>query len=177
MFSARHVALVRCGANPAMATQQFLLQFDGGSRGNTPSSVAGAGAVLFKRDGRQRCRPETAVSEATVFLRGTNNEAEYTGLLAGLQMARQYDVRDLEVEGDSQLVVRQVLGEYEVRNPHLVLLYSEVMDIVDTFSSFAIYHIPGKMNGYADQLANEAMDQGRSEGWTLIRALATSTGE
>ena len=95
----------------------------------------------------------------------TNNEAEYQGLLAGLKAARSLGIRKLKVEGDSQLIVRQILGEYKVRNARLKVLHAEAMDLLlpgVNFDSFEIAHIERAKNSEADALANKALDERRS---------------
>lgn len=136
----------------------WLLRFDGGSRGN-PGPAAG-GAVLWK-DGREAWR-------GGVFLGNqTNNHAEYRGLIHGLEAAvawvRPHD--GLRVEGDSQLVIRQVTGHYAVRNDGLIPLHARATRALAALhpagtppSSFRIAHIPRELNGEADAMANAVLD-------------------
>lgn len=128
----------------------FLVRFDGGSR--TSAKLAGAGAVLYDPMGVELdCR---AVRLAPC----TNNSAEYEGLIAALDMARAWKVRELAVQGDSKLVIEQVTGKFRVNFPHLRALKARVLEILGAFDSVSLEHIPRAQNARADALANEAMD-------------------
>jgi ribonuclease HI len=89
----------------------------------------------------------------------TNNVAEYTALLSGIQFASAMGITKLVAEGDSTLVVKQVTGEYRVKSDHLIKLNKSVKAIADSFDSFSIHYIPRAENFRADQLANVAMDE------------------
>jgi ribonuclease HI len=89
----------------------------------------------------------------------TNNEAEYKGLIAGLQAAKSLGIKKLSVEGDSQLIVRQLLGEYKVRNERLKPLHAEAEALIAAFTTFDIKHIERAENADADALVNQAMDE------------------
>lgn len=129
-----------------------ILFADGGSRGNPGPS--GSGAVLKGDDG-------STIAEVNAFIGHTsNNVAEYTGLLIGLKKAIELGVKQIEVRMDSQLVVRQILGEYKVKNEKLIPLYREALELSRKFSDFKINHIPRDLNKEADILANKAMDKG-----------------
>jgi len=137
----------------------YLLRFDGGSRGN-PSPVAGAGYILLAPDG-----PEVAAGYAYLGTNGTartNNEAEYLALLGGLELCARLGVRKLMVQGDSELVVRQVTGEYKCKSRRLQPLHEKVIGLMredgGTFELCLIEHILREENGRADALANLAMD-------------------
>ncbi len=131
---------------------KVILFADGGSRGNPGPS--GSGAVLKGADG-------SVIAEVNAFIGHTsNNVAEYTGLLIGLKKAIELGVKQIEVRMDSQLVVRQILGEYKVKNEKLIPLYREALELSRKFSEFKINHIPRDLNKEADILANRAMDNG-----------------
>ena len=89
----------------------------------------------------------------------TNNQAEYEGLMLGLRAAVGQGFTALDVAGDSQLVCRQITGQYQVNAPGLVPLHSRAMGLVGTFDQFNIRSIPREENRVADALANEAMDR------------------
>ena len=89
----------------------------------------------------------------------TNNEAEYTALIEGLKLALKRRVKDIAVRADSELVVRQMKGEYKVKHPHLRPLWAEAVSLSRKFLSFGIQHIPREENARADELANEALDR------------------
>jgi ribonuclease HI len=92
----------------------------------------------------------------------TNNVAEYGGLLAALKIAREEGVTELEVVSDSQLLVRQMLGEYRVKHPNLVPLFVEAQALRRRFARFRIRHVLRAENKEADRLANRAMDSRES---------------
>jgi len=143
--------------------QCALLQFDGGSRGYP--GLAGSGAVLYGpciRPGG----PRDIITEAGRVLsrKGTNNEAEYGGLILGLELAAARGVRHLIIEGDSKLVVEQVRGAWKTTAPHIKLLHANVMKLLwnSGFQYVGIRHVYREMNAKADSLANEAMDSAAS---------------
>lgn len=135
--------------------EKFAIVFaDGGSRGNP--GPAGAGA-LVKANG-----PEgETVGEATKFLgEATNNYAEYTSLIIGLEKALELGFDQVEVRMDSELIVKQILGQYRVKNASLKPLYMEAKNLANKFKQFKIVHIKRNLNKEADKLANQAMDSG-----------------
>jgi len=135
--------------------QCYLLQFDGLSEPNPGTSTGGA--VLFS--------PERAtVFEVGKFIDyGTNNQAEYTGLLIGLRAALEKGVREILIEGDSQLVIFQTEGKWKVRNDVLQVMNREARDLVSQFDFAAIRHIYRDKNQHADRITNEVLS--RREGY------------
>ncbi len=130
---------------------RVTMHIDGGSRGNP--GPAGAGVVIADRTDQQ------SIYEAGFFLGNkTNNQAEYAGLLAGLKAAGRLGVAELEVFSDSQLLVRQMLGEYRVKNQGLILLFQQAQKLASGFSRCEFQHIRREKNVEADRLANRAMD-------------------
>lgn len=126
---------------------------DGGARGNP--GPAGAG-VYLELDGA----PWRGLYK---FLgHATNNVAEYSALLEALEYVRRQGFRRLQVYSDSQLLVRQIEGEYRVKNPNLEALHREASATIRTLEHFAIDHVPREQNRRADALANRAMDLRRS---------------
>jgi len=122
---------------------------DGGARGNP--GEAGCGVVLELADGRRE--------EHTLFLGvATNNVAEYAALLAALERAAALGVGDLAVRADSELLVRQMVGEYRVRARHLQPLWLRAQQLVRSLGRFAIAHVERAANRSADRLANRAID-------------------
>jgi ribonuclease HI len=91
--------------------------------------------------------------------RSTNNVAEYYGLIAALDYAQQHGVRALRVESDSELLVRQMSGQYKVKSPELKPLFERARKMAQTFASFKIDHVYRDQNAEADALANEALDE------------------
>lgn len=91
--------------------------------------------------------------------RSTNNVAEYYGLIAALDYAQQHSIRALRVESDSELLVRQMLGQYKVKSPELRPLFERAKKMAQSFDSFKISHVYREQNADADALANEALDE------------------
>ena len=127
----------------------YLLQFDGLSFPN-PGETS-SGAVIFCPDGKILC-------EAGSYLpTGTNNTAEYGGLLLGLRLAIQHDVKNLHIEGDSQLVIQQSLGKWAVNNLALKALNAEVKVLLEEFDYVALRHVRRENNTHADGITNEVI--------------------
>ena len=132
-------------------TETLTLQFDGGSRGNP--GPAGIGVVLRAADG-------TPVVTLGRFIgRATNNVAEYKALITALEQAKQLGAKRVKVLGDSELIVKQMRGEYRVKNPDLRVLYDEAQDLFRSFDAATIDHNYREDNSLADKLANLAMDR------------------
>ncbi len=111
------------------------------------------------------CDPEgqPAAHHSQFLGRTTNNVAEYQGLLYGLRLAQELGVTHLEIISDSELVVKQIKGEYRVKSPHLAPLWHAAKTELKNFKSYTICHTPREHNHTADQLANEAIDRGEVE--------------
>lgn len=129
----------------------LTLHADGGSRGNP--GPAGAGAVLYDAKGQEVAALSRYLGHAT------NNEAEYQALLMGLAQAQALGAAELTVKMDSELVVRQLGGQYRVKAPGLKPLYAEAKRLLQGFASVTIQHVRRDFNKRADELANQAMDQ------------------
>lgn len=130
-------------------SRKVTVEFDGASRGNPgPSSAA---FVIRDEDGILR-RDASAIGE------GTNNEAEYIALLRGLNEIQELGFERVEAIGDSELVVKQVDGEWKCRAKNLKPLYEEIIEIIDDLEEFEIRHVPRGANTEADELANAALD-------------------
>jgi len=124
---------------------------DGAARGNPGHS--GAGAVLVDASG-------TVVDRLGKYLGvQTNNYAEYMGLLLGLKRARELGIREVEVFADSELMIRQLGGRYQVRSPSLRPLYEEALRLLNDFSRVKLVYVPRKMNAAADEMSNRAIDE------------------
>jgi ribonuclease HI len=135
----------------ATTTGVWTLRADGGSRGNP-----GPGAL-----GYVLCDASGSEVEARGEFLGTctNNVAEYRALIAGLEAATRLGVRTLVVRMDSELVVRQMLGQYKVKNEGLKPLHAEARKAVSKLGSVRFESVPRDDNGRADGLVNEALDQ------------------
>ena len=129
----------------------ITVEFDGGSRGNP--GPAGIGIVLRARDGTP------LVTIGRFIGRATNNVAEYRALITGLEKARELGAKKLLIRGDSELIVRQMRGEYRVKNPDLKGLYDEAQFLLHQFDEAKIEHNYREKNTLADRLANLAMDR------------------
>lgn len=127
-----------------------ILYTDGGARGNP--GPAGIGYVLEFENGRE-------IPHGEYLGEMTNNQAEYRALLAGLKRAKQAGVAELECRLDSELVVRQLTGEYRVRDADLKPLFAEIMSLSATFEKISFAHVPREKNKRADKLVNEALDK------------------
>lgn len=132
---------------------QLRIHVDGGARGNP--GPAGAGVVICAQDG-------PLLFEAGFFLgTQTNNAAEYHALIRALQRANRAAVDSVAIHSDSELLVRQITGEYQVKSPKLAPLFRQVQMLLVRSGRWTIRHVPREENQRADELANLAMDQRR----------------
>jgi ribonuclease HI len=110
---------------------------------------------------------------AGAFGRATNNVAEYRGLLEALALAERAGASDVKLYADSELVVKQMRGEYKVRHPDLIPLHAEAKRRASAFSRFSIEHVPRERNKDADRLVNRALNLG--DGSSVEERLDTPT--
>ncbi|WJX70373.1 hypothetical protein P8452_54492 [Trifolium repens] len=129
-----------------------ILRFDGAARGNP--GPAGAGAALFAENGTLLYRFREGLGYQT------NNAAEYHALILGLNQAIYKGYRNINVQGDSQLVINQFLGYWQINNPHLRSLCEEASELANNFHSVNVQHIPRECNTEADAQANRAINLG-----------------
>jgi ribonuclease HI len=130
----------------------LLAHVDGGARGNP--GPAGYGAVITDQAGQR-------VAALSEYLgHQTNNYAEYHGLLAALDYALKHGHKALKVVADSELLVKQIRGEYKVKSPTLVDLHQRARQLIGQLEWFSIQHVLRGGNQEADRLANLAMDKG-----------------
>jgi ribonuclease HI len=135
---------------PARGVDEATIQVDGAAIGNP--GPAGAGVVILDAHNRK-------VAELSEPLgRTTNNVAEYRALILGLSKARQLGVRHVHVRADSELMVRQITGEYRIKDEKLQALSREALDIIDSFDSFDIRHVDRSENKAADRLSKRAAE-------------------
>src|SRR5580704_4279440 len=128
----------------------LVANVDGGARGNP--GPAGYGVVIEDEMGRP-------VAELSEYLgHQTNNYAEYSGLLAALSYAIRHGFKALKVVSDSELMVKQINGDYKVSSPTLRELYEQAMKKIDQLDCFDLKHVLREKNKDADRLANLAMD-------------------
>jgi ribonuclease HI len=128
----------------------LFLYSDGASRGNP--GEAGAGIAI--RDAQDN----ELVATGEYLGQCTNNEAEYRALLFGLAKCKEFGRGTIKVHLDSELIVKQILGQYRVKHPNLVPLYKETMKRLSDFASYSITHVRREKNRRADEMANQAID-------------------
>ena len=129
--------------------EKVVVHVDGGARGNPGPAAVGAVATL---EGEVLAERSAYIGEAT------NNVAEYRALLLGLELARELGARRVEVVNDSELVARQIGGEYKVKNAALKPLFLEAMRTLREFEGWAVRPVRREQNTRADELVNEALD-------------------
>jgi ribonuclease HI len=127
----------------------YILNFDGCSKGNP--GPAGIGAVIYNSG-------EEIWGSCQYIGKKTNNQSEYSALILGLKEALSRDIKQLQVYGDSLLVINQIKGIYKVNNKLLQDLYKEAMELVAKFEYIEFTHVYRKFNKRADQLSNLALD-------------------
>jgi ribonuclease HI len=132
--------------------ERLVVNVDGGARGNPgPAAIA---AVVATPDG------EPVESTGKAIGPATNNVAEYRALLLGIERAQALGAREVELVGDSELVVKQVKGEYRVKDAGLRPLHAEVRAALEGFDRWSIRHVRREQNDEADSLVNETLDRG-----------------
>jgi len=124
---------------------------DGGARGNP--GPAGAGVVIFDEKGRELFAGGFYLGETT------NNAAEYQGLIRALEQAATLNGDELDIAMDSELIVRQINGQYRVKNANLKPLYERAKELMDSFKTIVVRHVYREQNARADMLVNKAIDK------------------
>lgn len=127
----------------------YEMYFDGCSKGNP--GLSGAGAVIYK-NGEEIWSNSYFVSDSA-----TNNVAEYFGLIRGLKRAIKMNIRHLIVKGDSQLIIKQMTGQYQVKSESMIELYEISKKMEEEFENISYEHVYRKYNKRADQLSNEGI--------------------
>jgi ribonuclease HI len=127
-----------------------VVNCDGAARGNP--GPAGAGAVVTDPDGTVLVEIAEGLGETT------NNVAEYTAAIRGLEAAKALGADEVLLRSDSQLMINQMTGRYRVKTPHLQPLHRQVRDLVRAFSRVEFEHVPRERNAHADRLANKGVD-------------------
>jgi ribonuclease HI len=130
---------------------RVVVHVDGGSRGNP--GPAAAAAVASSSDG------ETLTERTAYIGEATNNVAEYRAFLLGLELARELGAEEVEVVNDSELIARQIGGEYKVKHAGLKPLFAQAMGELRGFHKWAVRSVPREQNTRADELVNEALDE------------------
>ena len=140
-----------------------VLRFDGASRGNP--GKGSCAAVLFDKD-----KVEGQVYKALPGM-VTNNEAEYMGLIAGLKYLQSLKIEEVQVEGDSKLVIEQLFGSWQCKHPRLKPYYQTVKELLKGFKFVNGRWIPREKNDIADACCNRALDAKTFEGnldWFML---------
>lgn len=129
---------------------KVVVHVDGGSRGNP--GPAAAGAVVSSPEGE-------VLDEASETLGVcTNNVAEYRGLLLGLQRAKELGATEVEVVNDSELIAKQVNGQYKVKHADMKPLHAAALQVLGGFDAWTVRSVPRAQNSHADALVNQALD-------------------
>jgi ribonuclease HI len=128
---------------------EFVMNFDGCSKGNP--GIAGAGAVIYQN--------EIEILSDIFFVgeKATNNHAEYAGLILGLQMAYELDIKSLLVKGDSMLIINHMNGTYKCSSSNLIELYNRAKELESKFDNIYYQHVLRNFNKRADELSNDAI--------------------
>jgi ribonuclease HI len=129
---------------------KLVVNVDGGARGNP--GPAAVGAVV------QDAAGEILEERGERIGKATNNVAEYRALLLGIERASELGANELELIGDSELIVRQVKGEYKVKDATLRELHGEVKRALRPFERWSIRHVRREHNAEADRLVNQVLD-------------------
>ncbi|MFC1938457.1 ribonuclease HI family protein [Chloroflexota bacterium] len=132
-----------------MGTKKVVIHSDGASRGNP--GLAAIGATIKDEEGKLIARISRHIGTTT------NNQAEYRAIIAALEEAVRLNARQVELNSDSELVVKQMKGEYRVKNAALKPLYQRAKQLQNSLEDFTITHIPRQQNTEADSLANRAL--------------------
>jgi ribonuclease HI len=138
----------------ASGPESVVVHVDGGARGNPgPAAIA---AVVSTPDGEVIAERHEYIGEAT------NNVAEYRALLLGLELARELGAREVDVVNDSELVARQIGGQYKVKHAGLRPFYELAMEALRGFDRWSVRNVPRADNAEADALVNQALDAAAS---------------
>jgi ribonuclease HI len=127
----------------------YEMYFDGCSKGNP--GLSGAGAVIYENE------EEIWANSYFVSDNATNNVAEYFGLIRGLKRALKMNICSLIVKGDSQLIINQMTGKYQVKSESMIELYEIAKKLEENFETINYQHVYRKYNKRADQLSNEGL--------------------
>jgi ribonuclease HI len=133
------------------AQTRLVLHVDGGARGNP--GPAAIGVVVSDASGEVVRTLSDTIGETT------NNVAEYRALLRGLELAAEHGAREVHVINDSELVARQLTGDYKVKHAAMQELHGQAMALLQGFDAWSIESVPRAQNAEADRLVNEALDR------------------
>lgn len=133
-----------------MKNKRLEIYIDGGARGNP--GPAGVGVVVLDESGKRIKDVSKYIGEAT------NNIAEYSALLYGLEEALILRADEIKINLDSELVARQITGEYRVKDPNIRPLFERALNMLKSFKNFEVNHIDRSKNKEADKLVNKAIN-------------------
>ena len=134
-----------------LSTDKYVIYTDGAARGNP--GPAAIGVIIKDESGK------TVASVSRRLGTTTNNQAEYRAIIAALEKAVSLGARNVVLKSDSELAVKQISGQYKIKNTALRPLYQEVVRLTGALESFSIAYIPREQNAAADALANKALNQ------------------
>lgn len=135
---------------PSDRRLRLILHCDGAARGNP--GPAGVGVHISAEDGTTVAEIAEGIGEAT------NNVAEYTAAIFGLERARELGATEVHLRSDSKLLIEQLAGRWKIKNENLILLHRQVRDLASRFDRVTYEHVPRERNRHADRLANEGVD-------------------
>jgi len=142
----------QAGNNKEGERGTFSLFVDGASQ--QQNKKAGIGGVIYLDD--------SEIDNFSEFIgEGTNNEAEYKAMIKGLELLKKFQPEKIYVFADSELVVKQINGEYRVKNARMQKLYGQVMALLQQFDHWNVEHVPREQNMRADQLSKQAVMAGK----------------
>lgn len=132
--------------------KKLIIYTDGGARGNP--GPAGAGVVIYEEDKKK-------LEEHSKFLgHRTNNQAEYEGVILGLEKAKKFKVSEIDFYLDSELVASQLSGKYKVKDQDLAPLFIKIWNATINYKKINYFHVERERNKEADRMVNEAIDRG-----------------
>ena len=138
-------------SNTQKEADLIVVNVDGASRGNPGES--GIGVAIFDKD-------SNLINEACDYLGvATNNIAEYNALILGVKLSTKYNAKRVLFKSDSELMVKQIKGEYRVKNAQLKLLFAEAQSLLKNLPNWKIMHVPREENKAADLLANKGVER------------------
>lgn len=134
-------------------TEKIIAYTDGGSRGNP--GPAAAGFILYDQNKIQLCAKVLYLGETT------NNVAEYTALIKALESAQKFNPQNLSLYSDSELLVRQINGQYKVKSEQIKPLFAQALQLLEKFENWKLKHVTRDKNEQADKLVNRALNLGK----------------
>ncbi len=139
-------------SNSNLIQKKGIIFCDGGSRGNP--GISAGGAILYDEN-----KKEIARNGIFTGKNQTNNFAEYSSLILGMELALTHKITHLTIYMDSKLVIEQMKGNWKIKNINIKPLYEKAKSLEESFSEVLFYHIPRENNKIADMIANQVMDK------------------